>query len=89
MKYILRVSLPNKLKVQIIQPNLMSMSLQMTHFGIVELYKRDLFPFILVWNFKFQSAETRRGLCYLGLEFNCIFNSIKTPSLHNKIIVCI
>lgn len=62
MKYILRASLPNKLKVQIIQLNLMSKSLQMTYFGTVVLYKRDLFPFILVWNLKFQSAEPQRGI---------------------------
>lgn len=87
MKYVLRVSLPNKLKVQIIQPNLMSMSLQMTRFGTMVLYKRDLFPSILVWNLKFQSAEPQRRIVTLDLNSIVFFNSIKTPSLHNKIIV--
>lgn len=62
MKYILRVSLPNKLRAQIIQPRLMSSLLQMARFGITGLYRRDFYSCILAWNIKFQSAEPQRGI---------------------------
>ena len=69
MKYILRVSSTDKLRAEIMQPSLMSSSLQMARFGITGICRRGLWSHILVQNIKSQSAEPRRGV-YIALDLN-------------------
>jgi len=82
MKYVLRVSLSNKLRAQIIPPHLMSISLQMAHFGLTVLFSET---YILAWNLKFQiSRTTKKDYITLALNSTVFFILLKLSACTTK-----